>query len=559
MLGLSCIPLLLSSLADAGGSSTPAASDKDGDGVNDALDNCPLTSNKAQLDTDLDGIGNACDDRPRKIASAVRPPLGSGSAVGNFDGDGIGNMSDQCPLVPGPPNWNDVCPALRQAKTIAGKPGGAGHAAGFKDQARLRQPHLLATDGTYLYVADGSTIFRAKLGQQRGGQSDPGLTLELWVDLKEKLGPADGCIAAMTVAKGTDLAVSPGGRVFVVDTEGALYYVNLAPQKLVAIVLPYLHVLVPAGSDVADQLTVGTPPSNWNPGGGKVQKDYRERLGTRIAFGKNGALLSVRRPRDLASVSGPQNATTFFAKDSVLLLTGLDALDFDTQTSVDLNAANFGTYAHLYDTTCGQAAGGSGKTPATGKILEDFALDPVTDRLYLAGRWVFPGTTEALVPRPLYTEDFSESGPLKWQPFDWQSDTDSADLVLAFAPSTTAAYSLALPHYGSSQKLSDDVQTSAEHQRLAETATIVDGVLHGMILSSVDDTLSTAIGRVVSWDDAEWAGDQMVRLSGTVQEGVKEGEGVLSGWNNPVDMAYDPTFKRLYVIDQDEPVLRVLY
>ena len=38
------------------------AADKDGDGVEDELDNCPSTPNADQLDTDGDGIGNACDD-----------------------------------------------------------------------------------------------------------------------------------------------------------------------------------------------------------------------------------------------------------------------------------------------------------------------------------------------------------------------------------------------------------------------------------------------------------------------------------------------------------------
>ena len=38
--------------------------DRDGDGVIDALDNCPAASNDSLLDTDQDGFGDVCDDCP---------------------------------------------------------------------------------------------------------------------------------------------------------------------------------------------------------------------------------------------------------------------------------------------------------------------------------------------------------------------------------------------------------------------------------------------------------------------------------------------------------------
>ena len=37
------------------------AADSDGDGVDDATDNCSSVANADQLDTDSDGLGNACD------------------------------------------------------------------------------------------------------------------------------------------------------------------------------------------------------------------------------------------------------------------------------------------------------------------------------------------------------------------------------------------------------------------------------------------------------------------------------------------------------------------
>ena len=44
-------------------------SDADGDGVDDADDNCSNTANPNQIDTDNDGIGAACDDEPPLITT----------------------------------------------------------------------------------------------------------------------------------------------------------------------------------------------------------------------------------------------------------------------------------------------------------------------------------------------------------------------------------------------------------------------------------------------------------------------------------------------------------
>ncbi len=63
--------------------------DSDGDGWDDALDNCPLTANADQHDADDDGWGDACD--------AGR---GDDGDANDADGDGWANSLDNCPAVP---------------------------------------------------------------------------------------------------------------------------------------------------------------------------------------------------------------------------------------------------------------------------------------------------------------------------------------------------------------------------------------------------------------------------------------------------------------------------
>jgi hypothetical protein len=101
------------SIFSAGSAGKCPSTDGDGDGISDALDNCPSMYNPDQADNDGDGIGDACDadddedgipdelDNCPHTSNPDQADLdgdGAGDACdADDDGDGVADAADECP------------------------------------------------------------------------------------------------------------------------------------------------------------------------------------------------------------------------------------------------------------------------------------------------------------------------------------------------------------------------------------------------------------------------------------------------------------------------------
>jgi hypothetical protein len=100
--------------------------ERDGDGVADAFDNCPLTPNPNQADLDGDGLGDVCD--------------------ADDDNDGVPDVDDERP-------FSDIRPTVQIGACDSGAPNGTAFPNGLTIQDRIND--LLATNPNHGQLVSG--------------------------------------------------------------------------------------------------------------------------------------------------------------------------------------------------------------------------------------------------------------------------------------------------------------------------------------------------------------------------------------------------------------------
>lgn len=193
-----CHPSRTAANASVNGSTVytgvPSADDADGDGIANAMDNCPAVFNPvrpvdggAQADYDSDDVGDACDPCPMDPGTGLCTPPDPNDS----DGDGVTNAMDNCPSVPnadqadadmdGKGDACDACPMdanpgplgcpasiyeikngtvpVGTAVSLSGALVTGRHAAGFFLQVKQGDPDYVGPDYSGVYVYNpGNTV-----------------------------------------------------------------------------------------------------------------------------------------------------------------------------------------------------------------------------------------------------------------------------------------------------------------------------------------------------------------------------------------------------------------
>jgi hypothetical protein len=238
---------------------TTTIPDADGDGIPDAVDNCPAIPNPTQADIDNDGHGDDCDPCPSFPNPGATPcPTTTTTTIPDADGDGVADAMDNCPSIPNPTQVDtdadgkgddcDVCPS-------ASNPGATPCPSVVINEVDYDQPGGTDSDEFVEVRNGGSTAINLNglsLVFVNGANSLPYLTVPL--------GPAGtlGPGGYVVVASGT---VTVPGSVPVILFAGASGNVQNGAPDGIALVDTFGNLLVDAlsyeGSITATDLGFG--------------------------------------------------------------------------------------------------------------------------------------------------------------------------------------------------------------------------------------------------------------------------------------------------------------
>ncbi len=167
--------------------------DTDGDGIPDALDNCPFVSNPDQKDTDGDGVGDACDNCAR-IANPDQKDT-NGNGIGDLcdpdlDGDGVPDKKDVSgngsafEAIP-PSQGGDNCPYVPnkdQKVTCKAQSAGCGKIATDASGQLIGDACNPDIDGDGFANAKDDCPWYADPGQNLAVNPPPGVTCKIDTD-----------------------------------------------------------------------------------------------------------------------------------------------------------------------------------------------------------------------------------------------------------------------------------------------------------------------------------------------------------------------------------------
>ncbi len=346
-----------------------SATDGDGDGIADAMDNCPKVFNPIrpmdgmkQADADSDGVGDACDVCPLDANTTMCKKFDANDS----DGDGIPNTTDNCPTKANPTQVDadmdgkgdacDSCP-------MAANPGNAGcpatiydikkgtiavgasvsltnalvtarNATGYFLQVKSTDTGYMGSDFSGVYVFDGANT--VKVGDRITITTT---TIANYLGQIQLTGPQTMVVTSMSEALPTPVVVMSSevatGGTKAAALEGVIVQVNnalvsdIAPAPGTGDTAPTNEFVVDGSLRVNDLFYLVTPFPT-------VGAQYNSLTGV-LEMRAGNSKLEPRSATDV--VDGPPRLTVFNVPSSFTRVGDANAPTIPTPLAVQLTSA----------------------------------------------------------------------------------------------------------------------------------------------------------------------------------------------------------------------------